>query len=202
MSFSVFARVALGDAILALLEHLGPSVRLVPGGRFDYCGYGIRRYNELRPPMQTNALEVPSRKTSQEAQEALRVLGGLGRKRSAVQRVEIRAEGSSADLRVALPKEAFELFLEVLGQMANGNAVTIMPVHAELTTQQAADLLNVSRPHVVALLEESKIAHRMVGTHRRIRVADLLEYKKKDDTERAAALEELASEAQKHDLGY
>jgi excisionase family DNA binding protein len=152
--------------------------------------------------MQTNALKVPSRKTSQEAQEALRVLGGLGRKRSAVQRVEIRAEGSSADLRVALPKEAFELFLEVLGQMANGNAVTIMPVHAELTTQQAADLLNVSRPHVVALLEESKIAHRMVGTHRRIRVADLLEYKKKDDTERAAALEELASEAQKHDLGY
>jgi excisionase family DNA binding protein len=152
--------------------------------------------------MQTNALKVPSRKTSQEAQEALRVLGGLGGKRGAAQRVEIRAEGSNADLGVAVPKEAFELFLEVLGQMANGNAVTIMPVHAEVTTQQAADLLNVSRPHVVALLEEDKIPHRMVGTHRRIRVADLLEYKKKDDTERTAALEELASEAQKHRLGY
>jgi excisionase family DNA binding protein len=152
--------------------------------------------------MQTAALKVPSRKTSLEAQEALRILGGLGRKRHALQRVEIRAEGSSADLGVAVPKEAFELFLEILGQMANGNAVTIMPVHAELTTQQAADLLNVSRPHVVALLEENEIPHRMVGTHRRIRVADLLEYKKKDDAERAAALEELASEAQKHGLGY
>ena len=152
--------------------------------------------------MQTSALKIPSRKTSQEAQEALRVLGRLGRKRAAAPRVEIRPEGSAADVGVAVPREAFELFLEILGQMANGNAVTIMPVHAELTTQQAADLLNVSRPHVVALLEENRIPHRMVGTHRRIRVADLLEYKSKDDAERNAALEELASEAQKHDLGY
>jgi excisionase family DNA binding protein len=152
--------------------------------------------------MQPHALKVPSRKTSKEAQEALRTLASLGRKRSAVPRVQIRAEGSTADLGVAVPKEAFELFLEILGQMANGNAVTIMPVHAELTTQQAADLLNVSRPHVVALLEQDKIPHRLVGTHRRIRVADLLEYKKKDDAERNAALEELASEAQKHGLGY
>jgi excisionase family DNA binding protein len=152
--------------------------------------------------MHPHALKVPSRKTSQEAQEALRVLAGLGRKRAAVPRVQIRVEGSAADLGVAVPKEAFELFLEILGQMANGNAVTIMPVHAELTTQQAADLLNVSRPHVVALLEQNKLPHRLVGTHRRIRVADLLEYKKRDDAERDAALEELASEAQKHGLGY
>jgi excisionase family DNA binding protein len=152
--------------------------------------------------MQTSALKVPSRKTSQEAQEALRLLGSLDRKRHAVQRVQIRPEGATADVSVAVPRDAFELFLEVLGQMANGNAVTIMPVHAELTTQQAADLLNVSRPHVVALLEQEKIPHRMVGTHRRIRVADLLELKRKDDAEREAALAELASEAQKHGLGY
>jgi excisionase family DNA binding protein len=152
--------------------------------------------------MQANELKVPSRKTSQEAQEALRLLGAIGRKRQASPRVQIRPEGANADIAVAVPRDAFELFLEILGQMANGNAVTIMPVHAELTTQQAADLLNVSRPHVVALLEQEKIPFRMVGTHRRIRVADLLEYKRHDDAEREAALEELASEAQKHGLGY
>jgi excisionase family DNA binding protein len=149
--------------------------------------------------MQTSTLKVPSRKTSQEAQEALRVLSGFHRYRATSPRIEVRPEGSRADL-VAVPREAFELFLEVLGQMANGNAVTIMPVHAELTTQQAADLLNVSRPYVVALIEKNKIPHHMVGTHRRIRVADLLEYKKKDDAERESVLEELASEAQKHGL--
>jgi len=152
--------------------------------------------------MQPNALKVPSRKTSQEAQEALRLLGGLGQKPHTVPRVRIRPEGSNDDVGVAIPKDAFELFLEILGQMANGNAVTIIPVHAELTTQQAADLLNVSRPYVVALLEEDKIPHRMVGTHRRIRVADLLAFKKKDDDEREAALQELATEGQKYGLGY
>ncbi|WP_394825944.1 helix-turn-helix domain-containing protein [Pendulispora albinea] len=153
--------------------------------------------------MQTNALKVPSRRDSQEAQEALRLLNGLRRqKQHKLPRVRIRPEGSHADVAVALPMEAFELFLEILGQMANGNAVTIIPVHAELTTQQAAELLNVSRPHVVALLEQDKIPHRMVGTHRRIRVADLIEFKRKDDAEREAALQELSAEAQKHDLGY
>jgi excisionase family DNA binding protein len=151
--------------------------------------------------MHASALKVPSRKTSQEAQEALRLLGSLGRKRHAA-RVRIRPEESPDEVSVAVPKEAFELFLEILGQMANGNAVTIMPVHAELTTQQAADMLNVSRPFVVALMEQGKIPHRMVGTHRRVRVADLLEYKTRDDADRDAALAELSAEAQKHGLGY
>jgi excisionase family DNA binding protein len=151
--------------------------------------------------MHASELKVPSRKTSQEAQEALRVLGGLGRKRHPA-RLRISPEEGAAEVSVAVPKDAFELFLEILRQMANGNAVTIIPVHAELTTQQAADMLNVSRPFVVALLEQGKIPHRMVGTHRRVRVADLLEFKKRDDAEREDALAELAAEAQKHGLGY
>jgi excisionase family DNA binding protein len=151
--------------------------------------------------MQTNSLKLPSRKTSQEAQEALRLLGELGRRKQAL-KLRVRSDEPGLEVQVAVPREAFELFLEILGQMANGNGVTIMPVHAELTTQQVADLLNVSRPYVVALLEAGKLPFRMVGTHRRVRVADLLEFKKKDDAEREAAIDELAAEAQKHGLGY
>ena len=72
----------------------------------------------------------------------------------------------------------------------------------ELTTDQVADVLHVSRSFVVALLEQGKIPHRMEGGHPRVRIADLLEFKKRDDAERETALAELAAEAQKHGLGY
>jgi excisionase family DNA binding protein len=69
---------------------------------------------------------------------------------------------------VAIPREAFDILREVLGQLANGNAVTLIPVHAELTAQQAAELLNVSRPFSIGLLDGGKIHCRLVGAHRRI----------------------------------
>ena len=151
--------------------------------------------------MTVAALKIPSAKDSEQAQAAVRALSGFLRRKSP-RTNRVQQEGTKEEVSVSVPREAFELFLDILGQMANGNAVSIVPVHAELTTQQAADMLNVSRPFLVGLLDERKIPFRMVGTHRRVKVADIIAYKEKDAARRKGVLAELAAEAQKHGLGY
>jgi len=86
--------------------------------------------------------------------------------------------------------------------MAKGNAVTLIPVHAELTTQQAAQILNVSRPFLIEQLEKGVIPYRKVGTHRRVMFKDLMEYKQTMDHSRLNALEELSAIDQELGLGY
>lgn len=125
-------------------------------------------------------------------------LSQLLRERPDSDRAHIKLDG--ADL--VLPRQALVLLRDLLTEMAQGNAVTILPTHAEVTTQEAANILNVSRPHLVKLLEEGAIPFTRVGTHRRIRLQDLLAYKRQQEEASEAALQELADQAQDLDMGY
>jgi excisionase family DNA binding protein len=149
-----------------------------------------------------HAARAPTKDAAELARSALRGLEPLSKRARAPRSVTLRSEDNGTEVTVTLPPDALQLIVEMLGHMANGSLVAVLPLHAELTTQQAAEFLNVSRPHVVHLLETGRIPHRKVGTHRRIKMADVLEYKRREDAAAKAALDELAAEAQKHDLGY
>lgn len=117
--------------------------------------------------------------------------------------------GETARLRVIdreqtieVPVAALWMLVDILGQMAQGNAVSIVPTHAELTTQEAADFLNVSRPFLVALLEGGALPFRKVGTHRRVMFQDLIDYRTRSQAKRREVLDALSREAQELGLGY
>jgi excisionase family DNA binding protein len=156
--------------------------------------------------MNPSELSLPTEQETEAAQTAVRMFRSLGLSSPGPTRTptvaRFRSQDGPNEVEVTLPGEALNLLLHILTHMANGHAVTVVPVQAELTTQKAADLLGVSRPFLVNLLEDGVIPFRKVGTHRRVLVADLIAYKKRDDAERREAADELTAEAQELELGY
>lgn len=139
---------------------------------------------------------APTEHDSRLARESSRRLSPYAKKDL---RVRV-TDGDGPDIE--LPAAAVQLLVHLLTQMAEGNAITLMPIHAELTTQQAADVLNVSRPFLVDQLENGLIPFRKVGSHRRLRLKDVLAYKQSMDRNRRQALDELAAQAQELNMGY
>ncbi|MEU4386301.1 helix-turn-helix domain-containing protein [Promicromonospora sp. NPDC023805] len=137
---------------------------------------------------------VPDPSDAELAQSALRDLtAALGKEGP----VHLRfAEGAD----VVVPRSALTALTQILSTFAEGEGVTVLPAQAELTTQQAADAMRVSRPYLIGLLESGKIAYRTVGTHRRVPAASLVAYMREDEAKRRAIADELAAET--HDLGF
>lgn len=134
---------------------------------------------------------VPTEQEAKLAEEGSRLLAAcIGRGKTA----RIRVIDGREDITV--PVSALRMLVDILSQMARGNAVTIVPIHAELTTQEAADFLNVSRPFLIGLLEQRKLPFRKVGTHRRVRFDDLLKYQEAATEQRKRTLDELTRLAQ------
>lgn len=125
-------------------------------------------------------------------EQAVTALRGLDIVLTTDRPVQLIFDGQALD--VELPRPAMAALVQVLESFSRGEAVTLLPSRAELTTQQAADALNVSRPFLIGLLDDGKIEYRTVGSHRRVEAASLIRYLQQDDVRRTAAADELARE--------
>ncbi len=148
--------------------------------------------------MSTKVLERPTSLPSQEDSTLARM---ASRAIATSQPSELRVLLENGQ-ELVLPKSATRLIAHLLTEMAQGNAVTVIPVHANLTTQEAADFMNVSRPFLIGLLEAGKIPFAKVGSHRRIRFEDLMKFKTSTEARRREIMEELAQQAQEEGMGY
>jgi excisionase family DNA binding protein len=144
---------------------------------------------------------MPTEKEEAVAKQTSRILAQyLPTENNAV--IQLFMEGQSKEAVVLLPVSVYRLLLNILTEMSEGNAVALIPIHAELSTQEAADLLNVSRPYFVKLLEEGAIPYRKIGTRRRVLFEDLMHYKETIDAKRLDTLNKLSEQSQLLNLGY
>lgn len=108
-----------------------------------------------------------------------------------IQRGEARLVGPDGR-EIAIPEPVHELLLMILKDLQAGKAISVVPEHQQLTTQRAANILGVSRPFLVKLVENGDVPFHMVGSHRRIYLRDLLDYKRRRDAARHGAINEMA----------
>ncbi|HYP82022.1 helix-turn-helix domain-containing protein [Variovorax sp.] len=146
-------------------------------------------------------VSLPVEREVQAALEGRRALAAFLATRLETQQIQIFDDKNQAH-RVELPTSALRLLVDILAELAEGNAVKVVPVHAELTTQEAADMLNVSRPHLVKLLEEGALPFHRAGKHRRVRFTDLMQFKAQRDQASEEAMAALAKQAQELGMGY
>lgn len=146
-----------------------------------------------------NVVHLPTQPEMEEAKVSSRMLS----KYADADRVQMSLRGSNGQAEdLVLPGPVLQLLLDILSEMAKGNAISLVPIHHELSTQEAANLLNISRPHLVSLLEKGELPFRKVGAHRRVLAKDVLEYKARVSGLRQTALDELTALSQEHGMGY
>jgi excisionase family DNA binding protein len=145
----------------------------------------------------TTLLDTSVVPTPHDAELAARASRALSALRQAESDLRVRLDDGQV---LTLPRAAARLLQHLLAEMAQGNAVTLIPVHAELSTQEAADFLHVSRPFLVRLLDAGDIPCRMVGAHRRVKFLDLEKYSREAEARRQKAMSELAAQAEELDM--
>jgi excisionase family DNA binding protein len=172
-------------------------------GCFEYCRYCDCRPKDLWEVLMTTSALEPVRPAATDvdlAAEALPLLRAYLTRHAKPEFVRVRVDDDATQVPLTVPRAAVELLATIMAHMAQGQAVSVVPSHAELTTQQAADLINVSRPYLIGLLEQGLIAYRHVGTHRRIRADSLMAYVREDNARRRHAADELTALGQDMDL--
>lgn len=174
---------------------------------FSFISYSLiatvtvitRPQTENGIPKMTNSildsLSLPAPGEIEAAVRGQRELAAYLSTKMETQKISIQ-DADNNTRQVELPTSALTLLMSILGELAVGNAVQVVPVHAELTTQEAANILNVSRPHMVKLLEDGKLPFHKTGRHRRVLFADLMDYKHQRDNESSRAMQALADHSQ------
>ena len=135
------------------------------------------------------------------AKESSRTLSSLIESKEKIQIIYVEDDRGNRH-QVNLPASALKLLTEILSELGSGNSVQVFPLHAILTTQEAANLLNVSRPFLVKLLKQGEIPYHKTGSHRRLALTDVLAYKENIDEKRSKTLDELVAISQELGLGY
>lgn len=171
---------------------------------FRLCG---RLCFELRKDiMKTNTLTLieeytPTVEDTKKAEIVIKYISNFSEKKK-IKNLELALNFQGNIKNLQLPLSIMPFLMDILNEVAHGNSVTIVPFNKEFTTQEAADILNVSRPFIIKILESGQIPFHKVGAHRRIKAKDLMSFKKKMNKKSKDALEKLAKISQEDKLGY